>query len=270
MKGLRSIVTGLVSMAATIALAPPAVGQDVVSAMAGFVHFAKGRVLLDGEPIEFNEAELLHAGSGQRLRTADGWVEVMIMPGSFIRLAPGSELEIVRAGMLAAHMRLIEGAAAVDLSGAAETDEITVDMGVARVRFVKSGLYRLDFPAGGKPIVRVNRGKGRVELHGEEFDVGGKRQLTISPSDGKLKAMKLAKMDEDDLDRWSTERRMLLTAKAREQNRERDTGSDPLEKSEVYRCRFMGRRCPAQFRPSSSPSTWPTIGPFARFQGDSP
>lgn len=231
-------------MAATIALAPPAAGQDVISAMAGFVHFAEGRVLLDEEPIEFNEAELLHAGSGQRLRTADGWAEIMIMPGSYVRLAPYSEPEMIQAGVLSAHMRLLAGAAAVDLTAAADTSEIVLEVLDAEVSFAKRGLYRIDAPSGGDASVRSIHGRARVEWHGTTSNVGQGRELTIAPSNTKLKAGKFDESERDALDRWNWERSHLLAEKAREQSGEPEAKPDPLENSEIYRCRFMGRRCP--------------------------
>jgi hypothetical protein len=245
MKGLRSIVHGLLSLVGPIALAPSATGQDIVSAVSGYVHFAAGEVLLDGEPFEIDAAEFVHAGDGQRLRTADGWVEVMILPGSFIRLAPHSELEMVRAGILEAHMRLVEGSAAIDLTAATETSGIVVEIRDARVSFAKSGSYRVDAPAGSNPTIRSNRGRAWVEWHGGKFKIGGGRELTIVPSHGKLKAKKFNRSERDALDRWDRERGRMLAEKARESYRGRETGAGALENSAIYRCRVMGRGCPA-------------------------
>lgn len=235
----------MLALVAMIVVVPAAAGQDVVSAMAGFIYFAEGQVLLDGEPIEFNEAQLLHAGSGQRVRTADGWVELMLMPGSFLRLAPHSELEMIQAGMLSARMRLLAGAAAVDLAGAADTGEIVIEVAGAEVSFAKRGLYRIDAPVGGNATVRSIGGRAWVEWRGEKLKVGGERELTITASARNLKAGKPEKSEQDALDRWNRERRQLLAVRAREHVQGRGHGAGPLENSEIYRCRFMGRRCPA-------------------------
>jgi hypothetical protein len=192
----------------------------------------------------------------------------MIMPGSFSRLAPHSEIEIVRAGALIADMRLIEGSAAVDLASAAETEGISIEMGGARVRFMRSGLYRLDAPADGNPVVRVVRGKARIEYHGQTFDVGGKQQLAVAPSGGKLKAKKTGKREEDELDRWNAERRDLLVAESRKQNRKSENGRVPLELSPSHDCRACGV-APGR-DPNSMPRTRPPVYPLVRFAGDSP
>lgn len=242
-------------------------GQDVVSAMAGYIHFAEGGVALDGELFEFDPAEFVHAGNGQRLRTADGWAEVMIMPGSFIRLAPSSEMEIVRAGILVAHVRLIEGSAAIDLSGAVETSGIEIDVGDARVSFAKNGLYRVDAPAGGDAIIRSNRGRARVEWHGERFKVGRGRQLTIAPSNMNPNAQSFDSSERDELDRWNRERSQLLAEKDRENRQERGTGAGPLENSQIYRCRVMGRGCPVyNLGPSPESRSRPSRVRFPRFR----
>ena len=78
MKGLRSIVTALPWFGVAIAIAHPVMGQYIVSTMAGYIHYAEGGVLLEEKPFEFNAAQVVHVGDGQRLRTTDGRAEVMI------------------------------------------------------------------------------------------------------------------------------------------------------------------------------------------------
>jgi hypothetical protein len=154
------------------------------------------------------------------------------------------------------------------LASAAETEGITVEAGGARVRFVKSGFYRLDAPADGNPVVRVVSGKAKIELHGQTIDVGGKQQLTLATSGEKLKASKTGKLEEDDLDRWNTERRDWLIAESRKQNRRSEDRRVPVELSPSHDCRACGV-APGR-DPNSMPRTRPPVYPLVRFAGDSP
>lgn len=234
---------------AAILLQPAATAQYIVSTMAGYIHFAEGGVLLGGKPFEFNAAEIIHVGDGQRLRTADGRAEVMIIPGSFVRLGPGGEFEMIHGGLLSADMRLHEGSAIVDLISAMETDGITIRAGEARVAFLKPGLYRIDLSREGDPTVRTYRGKARVESNGEAVELGNKRSLTVAVSGETLKSQKFDDAEVDALARWNKERGTLLAVKAREIAKERGYRMSPLEESAIFRCRMMGMGCPSAGQP---------------------
>jgi hypothetical protein len=106
MKAFRTIKTVLFAQLAAMLITLPALGQYIVSTMAGYIHFSDGGVLLEEKPFEFNAAEIVHVGDGQRLRTVDGRAEVMVVPGSFIRLSAGAGLEMIRGGRLSAEMKL--------------------------------------------------------------------------------------------------------------------------------------------------------------------
>jgi hypothetical protein len=241
--------TVLIAHIAAMVLAPAAIGQYIVSTMAGYIHFAEGGVWLEEKPFEFNAAQVVHVGDGQRLRTVDGRAEVMIIPGSFVRLAPGSEFEMIRGGLLSAEMKLNEGSAMIDLIGAMETDGISIRAGDALIVFEKSGLYRIDAPPGGDPTFRVYRGKARVQVNGETVDLGSKRSITLRASNARLKAGKFNDSEEDALEQWNKERGTLLAVKAREVAKEQGWRMSPLEESAIYRCRAMGAGCPSASQP---------------------
>ena len=249
MKFFRPKGTVRFAQIAALVFTPAAAGQYIVSTMAGYIHFAEGGVLLEEKPFEFNAAEVVHVGDGQRLRTVDGRAEVMIIPGSFVRLAPASEFEMIRGGLLSAEMKLNEGSAMIDLIGAMETGGISIRAGDALIAFEKSGLYRIDAPPGGDPLIRVYRGKANIQLNGETISLGNKRSLTLRASGAKPKAGKFNDSEQDALDRWSKERGTLLAVKQREIAKERGGRMSPLEESAIFRCRAMGMGCPSAGQP---------------------
>jgi hypothetical protein len=241
--------TVLIAHIAAMVLAPAAIGQYIVSTMAGYIHFAEGGVWLEEKPFEFNAAQVVHVGDGQRLRTVDGRAEVMIIPGSFVRLAPGSEFEMIRGGLLSAEMKLNEGSAMIDLIGAMATDGISIRAGDALIVFEKSGLYRIDAPPNGDPSIRVYRGKANVQLNGETVALGNKRSLPLRASGEKLRAGKFNDSEQDALDQWNKERGTLLAVKEQEVAKERGWKMTPLEESAIFRCRAMGAGCPSASQP---------------------
>jgi hypothetical protein len=169
--------------------------------------------------------------------------------------------------MLVADMRLIAGSAAIDLTGAGDTTGIVVDVRDVRVSFAKSGLYRVDAPVGGDVAVRSIGGRAWVEWRDERLKVAGGRELTIAASARKLKAGKFEKSEQDALDGWNREREQFLAAKSRENQRGRDNGPGPLENSEIYRCRVMGRGCPVyNLNTSQASRPWNLRLPLSSFQ----
>ena len=249
MKAFLARQTASLALMASAAFAPAAPSQYIVSTMAGYIHFAEGGVLLEEKPFEFNAAEVVHVGDGQRLRTVDGRAEVMIIPGSFIRLSAGSEFEMIRGGLLSAEMKLNEGSAMIDLIGAMETDGISILAGDALIAFEKSGLYRIDAPPNGDPSIRVYRGKAKVQLGGETVALGNKRSLPLRAPGAKLKAEKFNDSEEDALEQWNKERGTLLAVKAQQVAKERGWKMSPLEESAIFRCRAMGAGCPSASQP---------------------
>lgn len=229
MKRVGAILFGLPALPATAVILSTAAAQYVVSTMAGYIHFAEGGVLIEEKPFEFDVIEIVHLEGGQCLRTVDGRAEVMIMPGSFIRLGPGSELEMIWGGLLSAEMKLNEGSAVIDLIGAIGTDSINIQAGAAQVKFLKSGLYRIDLPRGGDPVVRVYHGMACVEVNGENITFGNNRSLKAAAHGRTLKPERFNDSEEDALDSWNKERGKLLRVKARKIPGDQPTRSNAFE-----------------------------------------
>lgn len=215
--------------AAAAIWASSAAGQYVVSAMAGFIHYADGEVFLEGKPIAPKPTEFLHAQEGQRLRTGAGRAELMLSPGSFVRLGPSSELEMVSAGLLTARLRLHAGSLLVDLVDVLEDGAIVVETGDAEIFLVKPGLYRFDAPSGTDPSMQVIRGRARASVsEAKPRNVKGDRELLLVAD---AKPLKTGDQEPDDLRRWSEERAALLGRQAKAARKEQLAGMDPAERA---------------------------------------
>src|SRR5262249_5886273 len=83
-------VSILVAFSGTAAL-----GQSVISARTGLIHYVEGRVTLDGKPVEVKVSMFPEVKENMELRTEDGRVEVLLNPGVFLRLAENSAVRML-------------------------------------------------------------------------------------------------------------------------------------------------------------------------------
>lgn len=227
-----------------------AAAQYTLSAMAGYIHRVEGEAFVDEKLVSPAPADFLHVMQGQRLRVGKGRVEVMVVPGSFLRLGQGAEIEMMRPGLTSTEIRLLSGPAVVDLETIFEPDSVAIVVGDATVRFSKVGLYRFD--SGGE--LRVYEGRARVESGAGEYSVKSKRRVWLGepseaerlPDDG----------PSDELATWQAERHATLAAAAEKAQKEEWDGMSRAER-ELLRMilRPPERSVSVSSRPSSVSST---------------
>jgi hypothetical protein len=238
------------ALAVLLALAfwlPRAPGQTFISAMAGYVHHVEGEILLEGRPIHPKASDFLHVFDGQRLRTAEGRAELMLIPGSFLRLGANSEIEMVSVGLANVRFRVTAGSAVVDLISVFEKDSIGVLAGDREVRFPKPGLYRLDAGAEA-PTLSVFRGKAVVVNGTGKREVKGKQTLDLSET-GETAVGKFDPKQKDALDEWNQTRATSLAQAARKSRKGQSDGMDPLYREWLE----MAMRRPTSVPVSSGP-----------------
>lgn len=203
--------------------------QGTVSVMAGYINQVHGEALLDGEPVSTNPADLVHVRDGERLETKSGRVEIMLYPGSFMRVAPNSTVEMVNAGLLSAELRLVRGAAVIDLDELLEDDAVVVHAAEqGRVVALGSGVFRLDVPASGPARVRTLSGKAAVAVDGSTTVVKKGKEMGLAG--GAAPAKTSAQPDE--LDKWQAARHQETKIAAANQRKKkgRQGGLDALDR----------------------------------------
>jgi hypothetical protein len=219
-------VPATAALLAFAAWQPDSSGQTFISAMAGYIHHVEGQVFLSDKPVQPKPTDFLHVLDGQRLRTAEGRAEIMLTPGSFLRLGAHSEVKMISAGLASARFEVTEGSAVVDLLSIFEKDAITVVAEDSEVRFPKPGRYRLN--AGDPPALLVFRGKAVVVTGGGERGLKGKQTVALSGT-GVTEVEKFDPQEKDPLDEWNQVRAKTLEQIAR-QPREGQGGMDPGER----------------------------------------
>lgn len=214
--------------------------------MAGYIHHVEGDVFLGGRPIHPKATDFVHVQDGQRLRTAEGRAELMLIPGSFLRLGANSEIEMVSAGLANVRFRVTAGSAIVDLLSVFEKDSITVLAAGSEVRFPKPGLYRLN---AGDPLLSLHvfRGKALVVSGSEKREIKSKQAVSVSEA-GPATIEKFNPEPQDALDEWNQTRATTLAQAVRKSRKGEDGGMDPLYREWLE----MTMRRPQQQPPVSS------------------
>jgi hypothetical protein len=215
MRDARKIITNL-SLALTLAAACAApasaqsVDERVISARAGGVNFVSGEVKFRraGGEAWRQLATTDELGAGDAVRTgADGRAEILLNPGSYLRLGETSEFELTDPSLDSLRLRLSEGSALVEAAGYGDADvAIALDTPRAPVTLVRSGVYRVGVAAGATEVfVRKGRalvGVGRTLLkEGMSARVGAAGVAEVAKFDQKGK---------DALDVWGKSRAQEL------------------------------------------------------------
>ncbi len=155
--------------------------------------------------------------AGDHVRTAfDGRVEILLNPGSYLRLGGDSEVELSNNSLENLEVRLLRGTAIVEASGADDLDlNINISTPHTKLAIVRQGLYRLNVVPENATELIVR--KGRVILSDSHTKVKGGNKVVFNATNVSVaKLTKEEKKVEEDVDVWSKDRgKMLAKANSR-------------------------------------------------------
>lgn len=176
----------------------------VISAKAGGVNFTQGKVavarndsrsgyLLKGDRLEI----------GEKVSTGiDGRTEILLNPGSFVRLGENTDFEFVSTSLDDLKLKVMRGSAVFELI--ADKDfAVAVQTPKGAFKAVESGIYRVDVAADGNGKLFVYSGRATVS---EEKTGILKKGRTVALNGGKALVEKFDRDDRDALDIWSKSR----------------------------------------------------------------
>jgi hypothetical protein len=185
----------------------------MISARAGGVNAVTGRATMhprgNAEWKQLTIKEDLEAGDVVRTGF-DGRVEMLLNPGSYMRIGENSEFELADNSLENLEVRLIRGTAIVEVTGA---DDEALLIGITtphtRLSIVRRGLYRVNVVPGDTTELIVR--KGRVVIEDSHTKVKGGNKVVFSG--GSVSVAKLQKADKenwDTLEGWSKDRAQSL------------------------------------------------------------
>ena len=171
----------------------------VISARAGGVNFLEGKVSIvrkDGKSGLLLKTDTVEIGD-KVVTGADGRAEILLNPGSFVRLGANTEFEFETTDLDNLKLKLSAGSAIFEVYADNEF-KVSLDLPDADIELTRSGVYRVDVLADGSGKLSV--WKGRVVIDDQEIKAG--KTAVIK---GKT-ASAVAKFDRDNkdpLDIWS-------------------------------------------------------------------
>ncbi len=178
-----------------------AMAQSVLSAKAGVVHYLDGEATINDQALEIKPNKFPDLKNGEVLRTTEGRVELLLAPGSFLRMGENSAVKMESNSVLATRIALLEGTALLEVAELGKDSSLQVQMGASTVTVRKAGLYRLEMTPG---AVKVYDGEVAVNTNNELIKLGGGNQLTLSGNPQVAKFDKKALVDE--LYQWADQR----------------------------------------------------------------
>jgi hypothetical protein len=159
--------------------------QYVVSVKAGLVNNVEGTA---------NVAEMEMARLGRPVRTAaDGYVEMLLTPGSFLRIGENSEVVLDSVELSNVRLTLVKGPAVIEVLQISRNTPIQVTTGNLTTRIINSGIYK--FSDG---VATVIQGK----LHTADSSLAYEKGWQLFFQDN-YRARKLAKIPATSLDLYS-------------------------------------------------------------------
>ena len=176
----------------------------VISAKAGGVNYVEGKVsnvrangksglLLKSDTVEI----------GDKVFTgADSKAEILLNPGSYIRLAENTNFSFVATSLDDLELNLSRGSAMIE---AITTDDFKVAVNTPKGRFfiVKSGVYRIDVANDGAGKIGVWKGKAQLDNF-DATEIKAGRAAMIDG--GQVEIVKFDRDEKDALETWSKAR----------------------------------------------------------------
>ena len=175
----------------------------VISADAGGVNYVEGKVSVkqnngrNGYLIKGDKLDV-----GEKVSTgADGKAEILLNPGSYVRLAGNTDFEFLTTSLEDLQLKLNSGSAMFEVI----TDNdfnFVVNTPKGSFNIIKSGVYRVDVLGNGSGKIEVWKGRAQVGNGANAIEVKSGR--TAAVTGGQVAAVeKFDRDDKDALESWS-------------------------------------------------------------------
>ena len=184
----------------------------VITARAGGVNAVTGRASMrphgNAEWQQLTIKEDLEAGDVVKTGL-DGRVEMLLNPGSYMRVGENSEFELADNSLDNLEVRLIRGTAIVEVTGA-DDEELFIGITTphTRMSIIRRGLYRVNVVPGDTTELIVR--KGRVLLEGSHTKVKGGNKVVFNASTFSVAKLTDAEKNRDAMELWSKDRAQTL------------------------------------------------------------
>jgi hypothetical protein len=197
---MRRLMRLGIPAAGILAVAGIGFGQLAISVKAGLVNYVEGDVFLQDKAVTVKLGEFPQIKPEQVLRTDEGRAEVLLTPGSFLRLAENSSVKMVSDTLADVRVEPLKGDIMVEISEQMKDTKVSLMAGKCEVLLDKAGVFRLDKEQG---ILKVYSGEALVRTPNGPLEVKAGRELQLNDS------LLVAKFDKNATDifyRWNMRR----------------------------------------------------------------
>ena len=226
----------------------------LISAKAGGINFVTGNVTVVRKGSNGYQAvtDQDNLESGDVVTTGmGGRVEVLLNPGSYLRIAENSEFELADTSLESLRVKLIRGSALIEVVGTDNTQlSLEVETPQTKTLVVKRGIYRFNILQAGATEVLVQKGRALVGMPPQEVRSG---KMIVVGRGFTAQVVKIDKRMKDSLELWSRERAEYLASINRRISPSAvlaDYSMDSIFSTTTYRNRYAGtwvydeeRRC---------------------------
>jgi hypothetical protein len=182
-----------------------AYAQAVVSTHSGVIHYSEGSVFIDDQRVEQRAGRYTEIKQGSVLRTEDGRAEILLTPGTFLRVGETSAIRLISNRLTDTRVEFLSGSAVLESVTTAPGAAVVMIYKASEVRFHTPGLYRFN---SGPPEFRVEEGQAEVLSDGRPVTVKRGQALPFSAG-----ATPQAAANADDaLDSWCRRRSISVAA----------------------------------------------------------
>jgi hypothetical protein len=184
----------------------------LISSKAGKVNLVEGAVSVEqnnGKSIGLNKSDELKIG--EKVSTgSNGKAEILLNPGSYLRLGENSEFEFATTGLDDLQLKLNRGSAIFEVLTNSEQGFIVgIQTPQTKTFILESGVYRIDILADNSTKVSVWKGKAQIGEKDAQFIKGGKFAVV---KNSQVAVAKFDRDNKDALDTWSKLRAKDLMA----------------------------------------------------------
>lgn len=176
----------------------------VISAKAGAVNYVSGKVSLERSEAPkdtLQKGDTVEVGD-KVITQSDGKAEVLLNPGSYVRLAENSEFEFVTTSLDDLQVKINRGSAILEVIANKEF-KIAVNTPNSKFYLIKSGVFRIDVLDNGLGKISVWDGRAQVGDNKATVVKGG-RSAVFSNTQATVE--KFNRRDKSEFDNWSRER----------------------------------------------------------------
>jgi len=218
MKKMLKLTASCLFVIAFVASGYPVAAQGqnresrIISARAGGVNFVSGDVTFRKATETRGQALTIkdNLSTGDVVRTGDsGRAEILLNPGSYIRLAENSEFEFSDASLDNLRLKMVKGSALIEATGYSHVETlIVVETPHTQASIIRSGVYRINILAPDTTEVAVRKGRAVIGNNAAAPIKGDKKARIVGSTVEVVEYDK--KREKDAFDEWSKERAETL------------------------------------------------------------